>query len=240
MIQTKELFRDDAYLKECEAEVLLITDGNGIILDKTIFYPTGGGQPGDNGDLVIAGRKIPIATTIKDRESGQLIHVPADANNLPNLGDLAIARIDWSARYNRMRMHSALHLLCSVVPCGVTGGQIGEVKSRLDFDVGDTKLDKEQITTAINQLISEDHKIITEWISDVELERNPELVRTMSVKPPSGAGKVRLLKIGDSVDLQPCGGTHVRSTGEIGPIQISKIENKGKRNRRVNIVFDKQ
>ena len=237
MTQTKKLFRDDAYLKECEAEVLSITERDGIILDKTVFYPSGGGQPGDMGHLVVDGKKIPIATTIQDKESGQVIQVPVDAENLPNVGDLVTARIDWSVRYDRMRMHSALHLLCSVVPCGVTGGQIGDIKSRLDFDVVDTKLDKEFITNAINQLVVEDHAITTQWITDQELASNPSLVRTMSVKPPTGAGKVRLLKIGDSVDLQPCGGTHVKSTAEIGEIKVSKIENKGKHNRRVNLVF---
>lgn len=238
MHKTTELFREDAYLKECTATVLAITDRNGIILDQTVFYPTGGGQPGDAGLFTFDDIELKIATTIKDRDSGEIVHVPVSNENLPRIGDQVTAQIDWSTRYLRMRMHSALHLLCAVVPCGVTGGQIGEVKSRLDFDIGDTMLDKEQITESINQLINQDHSVSTQWISDEKLENNPELVRTMSVKPPSGAGKVRLLKIGDSVDLQPCGGTHVKQTGEIGKIKVSKIENKGKRNRRVNIVFD--
>ena len=238
MYKTTELFREDAYLRECTATVLAITDRNGVILDQTVFYPTGGGQPGDAGSITFDGFELEIATTVKDRDSGEIIHVPTSTVNLPQVGDQVAAKIDWPTRYLRMRMHSALHLLCAVVPCGVTGGQIGEVKSRLDFDIGDTTLEKEQISKSINQLISQDHSVSTQWITDEELESNPELVRTMSVKPPSGAGKVRLLKIGDSVDLQPCGGTHVKQTNEIGRIKVSKIENKGKRNRRVNIIFD--
>lgn len=238
MHKTSELFREDAYLTECTATVLAITDRNGILLDRTVFYPTGGGQPGDAGLFSSNGFEIEIVTTVKDRDSGEIIHVPASSDNLPQVGDLVTAQIDWSTRYLRMRMHSALHLLCAVVPCGVTGGQIGEVKSRLDFDIGESTLDKVQITNAMNEYIEQDHPVTTNWITDEELENNPELVRTMSVKPPSGAGKVRLLKIGDSVDLQPCGGTHVKQTSEIGKIKVSKIENKGKRNRRVNLIFD--
>lgn len=240
MHKTTELFREDAYLKQCKASVLAITDRNGIVLDQTVFYPTGGGQPGDAGSLNFRDIELEIATTVKDRDTGEIIHVPASSDNLPQVGDQVVAQINWPTRYLRMRMHSALHLLCAVVPCGVTGGQIGELKSRLDFDIGNTTLDKEQITESINQLIEQDHSVSTQWITDDELESNPELVRTMSVKPPSGAGKVRLLRIGDSVDLQPCGGTHIKHTNEIGKIRVSKIENKGKRNRRVNIVFDLQ
>jgi len=238
MHKTTELFRDDAYLKECTATVLAITERNGIILDQTVFYPTGGGQPGDSGILSFGDSRIEITTCVKDRDCDEIIHVPATADNLPKVGEKVTLRIDWQTRYLRMRMHTALHLLCAVVPCGVTGGQIGEVKSRLDFDIGETTLDKVQITNAMNEYIEQNHPVTTNWITDKELENNPELVRTMSVKPPSGAGRVRLLKIGDAVDLQPCGGTHVSQTGEIGRIKVSKIENKGKRNRRVNILFD--
>jgi misacylated tRNA(Ala) deacylase len=234
---TRELFRDDAYLTECSATVLAVNQRNGLILDQTIFYPTGGGQPGDSGTLECNGQLINIATTINDRETGQLVHVIEERQNCLKVGDKVIARINWQKRYQYMRMHSALHLLCAVVPCGVTGGQIGEIKSRLDFDIGDSNLNKEQISAALNRLIDEDHFISTQWISDEELDNNPALVRTMSVQPPRGVGKIRLLKVGDTVDLQPCGGTHVKHTGEIGAICISKIENKGKRNRRVNIVF---
>jgi len=238
MQATKELFRDDAYLKQCEAKIIEVTERGGIILDQTVFYPTGGGQTGDCGYLEMNGHKVVIATTVKERDSSALIHVAADGQDLPQVGDQVTAVIDWDKRYLHMRMHTALHLLCSVVPCGVTGGQIGYVKSRLDFDIGDMTLDKQQITADLNQLIGQNHSVSTQWITDEELESNPELVRTMSVQPPKGAGKVRLLKIGDSIDLQPCGGTHVKNTNEIGQLKVSKIENKGKRNRRVNIVFD--
>jgi len=234
---TKQLFRDDAYLKQCTAKVVEVTERGGIILDQTVFYPTGGGQAGDSGYLEFNGHKVVIATTVKDRDSGDLIHVASEDQDLPKVGDQVTAVIDWDKRYLHMRMHTALHLLCSVVPCGVTGGQIGAVKSRLDFDIGEMTLDKEQITTDLNQLVGQNHSVSTQWITDEELTSNPELVRTMSVQPPKGAGKVRLLKIGDSVDLQPCGGTHVKNTCEIGQLMVSKIENKGKRNRRVNIVF---
>lgn len=234
---TIETFREDAYQQSCTTEVAAINELGGILLKQTVFYPTGGGQPGDSGELVIGDQSITIATTVKDKESGEIVHVPHEGQIEPKVGDQVVAKIDWSRRYLHMRMHSALHLLCSVVPCGVTGGQVGETKSRLDFDIGDATLDKLAIEAQLNQLIKQDHPVTTQWITDEELEQNPELVRTMSVKPPSGAGRVRLLKIGNNVDLQPCGGTHIQKTSEIGTIRIAKIENKGKRNRRVNIVF---
>jgi len=237
MKRTKTLFDEDAYLTNCKATVLAVNERNGIILDQTVFYPTGGGQAGDSGKLECNGKVIKIATTIKDRDSGELIHVPVDSESTLSIGDKVTATIDWEKRYLHMRMHSALHLLCAVVPCGVTGGKIGDTKSRLDFDIGDSTLDKEQITIELNKLIEQNHQISTLWIDDKELDEKPELVRTMSVQPPRGTGRIRLLKIGDSVDLQPCGGTHVNETREIGAIKVSKIENKGKRNRRVNIVF---
>ncbi len=238
MHKTQELFRDDAYLTKCTATVLAVNDRNGMILDQTVFYPTGGGQTGDVGKFESNGQMVEIVTTIKDRETGELVHVAVDGENLFKVGDRVTATIDWSQRYLHMRMHSALHLLCAVVPCGVTGGQIGAVKSRLDFDIGESTLDKQQISIALNKLIAENHSVSSEWITDEELDQNPELVRTMSVQPPRGAGKIRLLRIGESIDLQPCGGTHVKQTGEIGKIRVSKIENKGKRNRRVHIIFD--
>ena len=234
---TLALFQQDAYLAETPAKVVSVNERGGIILDQTVFYPTGGGQPGDSGVIVFNDTPVTIATTIKDNDTGDIVHVADQGQMLPQPGDEVIARIDWPRRYLHMRMHTALHLLCAVVPCGVTGGQIGDNKSRLDFDVGDNQLDKAEISQQLNQLITEDHSVTTLWITDEELLQNPELVRTMSVQPPSGAGKVRLLKIGDRVDLQPCGGTHVRHTAEIGPMTIGKIENKGKHNRRVNILF---
>ena len=234
---TIELFREDSYLKECEARVTSITNRGGIILDQTVFYPTGGGQPGDNGQLIFNGNTLNIATTVKDRDSGELVHVPEVDQVLPNVGDSVIAKINWDKRYLHMRMHTALHLLCSAIPCGVTGGQIGSEKSRLDFDIGEHTLNKEEITQRLNDLIAKEEKVCFRWIDDTELDKNPDLVRTMSVQPPRGAGKVRLIQVGNDTDIQPCGGTHVKNTGEIGELLVKKIENKGKRNRRVNIVL---
>ncbi|MBT5072672.1 MAG: alanyl-tRNA editing protein [Kordiimonadaceae bacterium] len=231
---TEELFREDAYLKTCDAKVVKINDLGGIVLDKTIFYPTGGGQPGDSGKI----NDITIATTVYDRETGEIVHVPAEGQSLPDEGSDVTMALDWERRYLHMRMHTGLHLLCAAVPCGVTGGQIGAIKSRLDFDIGEMKLDKEEISEKINAYRIGNHEVTSSWISDDEMDANEELVRTMSVKPPRKGGRVRLMKVGDAVDLQPCGGTHVKNTSEIGPLRVSKIENKGKRNRRVNIVFD--
>ncbi len=232
---TTELFRDDAYLKECTATVVAVNDRGGIVLDKTVFYPTGGGQPGDSGVLVLEdGSEIAIATTVKGDGADEIVHVPAEGAALPAPGTGVVARIDWDRRYRHMRMHSAMHILCSVVNCGVTGGQVGADKSRLDFDIGDATLDKEQIQAEISRVVGEDRALAARWVTDEEMESNPELVRTMSVAPPSGSGRVRLMEI-DGVDLQACGGTHVARTGEIGSVRVGKIENKGKRNRRVNI-----
>ena len=235
---TEELFRDDAYLQSCEASVVKINDLGGIVVDQTVFYPTGGGQPGDSGKMTYAGNEVIIATTVYDRETGEIVHVPAEGQTLPSAGEKVTLTIDWDKRYLHMRMHTGLHLLCAAVPCGVTGGQIGAVKSRLDFDIGDMTLDKEEITAKINAFQQGSHDVTSSWITDDEMDANPELVRTMSVKPPRKGGRVRLMKVGSAVDLQPCGGTHVKNTSEIGKLRVSKIENKGKRNRRVNIVFD--
>jgi misacylated tRNA(Ala) deacylase len=231
---TQELFREDAYLQQCEATIVQVSEA-GIILDRTVFYPTGGGQPGDTGLLqTIDGRQIRIIDTGKG-ETG-ILHIPeADAPVLA-VGDRVIATIDWERRYRHMRMHTALHLLCAIVEGGVTGGQISETKSRLDFDIPGAKPDKADLTNKLNALVQANHPVAARWISDDELAANPTLVRTMSVKPPTGAGQVRLLEVTD-VDLQPCGGTHVRSTGEIGQLEVSKIESKGKQNRRINIVL---
>lgn len=234
---TEELFRDDAYLQECEATVMAVNDG-GIELDSTVFYPTGGGQPGDTGILLTdGGRQISIADTIKDRSSGALLHVPATDSEMPTVGDRVTAIVNWPRRHRHMRMHTCLHLLCSLIDAGVTGGSIGEEKGRLDFDIGDTVLDKQVLTADLNRLIAEDNPVTSSWITDEAMAATPDMVRTMSVKPPTGQGRVRLIKIG-GIDLQPCGGTHVESTGEIGHVRVGKIENKGKRNRRVNVLFD--
>jgi len=197
----------------------------------------GGGQPGDIGQLILPdGSRIEILDTVKGTTIDDVVHVPKPGSVLPAAGTKVRAEIDWDRRHRLMRMHTCLHLLCAVVPGEVTGGQISDGRGRLDFNLPDTRLDKEAITAAINRLIEEDHPVSPRWISDEELTKNPELVRTMSVKPPMGQGQVRVLDI-EGVDLQPCGGTHVRRTGEIGPIEVTKIENKGKMNRRVNIAF---
>lgn len=241
MPTTEPLYRADAYLRDCTATVLAINDRGGIILDRTIFYPTAGGQPGDRGRLeVVDSGLCPIATTVYDGDRTTIVHVPAEGAMLPQAGSSIRLVLDWEGRQKHMRMHTALHLLCALVKFPVTGGQIGAEESRLDFDIADAgAVDKDQLTEAINQLIAADHPVSERWISDEELEANPQLVRTMSVKPPRGSGRVRLVSIGEngSVDLQPCGGTHVRSTGEIGRVVVSRIEKKGKQNRRIRLAF---
>jgi misacylated tRNA(Ala) deacylase len=226
-------FREDAYARQCSA-VITHVDERGIQLDTTVFYPTGGGQPGDVGVLRAAAGDIPIANTIKGDAPDAVIHVPAAGARTPAVGETVEAVIDWDRRHRLMRFHTALHLLCSIVPGAVTGGSIGEDKARLDFDVATDSLDKEGIATRLNALVAGAHPVTPRWISDDELAARPELVRTMSVKPPSGHGSVRLLDI-DGVDLQPCGGTHVRNTAEIGAVVVTKIENKGRQNRRIII-----
>jgi len=234
---TEHLFREDAYARTCDA-VVTVADADGIRLDRTVFYPMGGGQPGDIGVLLLAdGREVPIIDTRKGAATNEIVHVPAEGSVLPAPGDSVRAEIDWDRRHRLMRMHSCMHLLCAVIEGDVTGGQIGEAKSRLDFNLPDTSLDKEHIGAELNRLIAEDHEIGTRWIGDDELDANTDLVRTMSVQPPRGQGQVRLLDIA-GVDLQPCGGTHVKSTAEIGRVRVGKIENKGRQNRRVNVLLD--
>src|SRR5215472_5247710 len=236
MPMTELLFRDDAYLRGCTARVTA-ADSRGIRLDRTVFYPNGGGQPGDSGRLQLPdGATIAIVDTIKGDGADEVIHVPAADATLPPVGAEVAAEIDWQRRHRLMRMHTCLHLLCAVVPGAVTGGSVGDGRGRLDFDVPGASLDKEAITADLNRIIAEGHAVTPRWIDEAELEARPELVRTMSVKPPTGAGKVRLLEI-DGIDLQPCGGTHVKNTAEIGPVEITKIENKGRQNRRINLAF---
>jgi misacylated tRNA(Ala) deacylase len=233
---TEELFRDDGYLRSCEATVREVRP-EGIVLDRTVFYYESGGQPGDSGRLARAdGTSIGIADTKRDKATGAILHVPQAGAAPLNPGDKVLAEIDWERRHRHMRMHTCLHLLCAVVPGQVTGGQIAADKGRLDFNVDAGALDKAHIESELNRLVREDHPVTPTWITDDELSAKPDLVRTMSVKPPSGAGKVRLLDI-PGVDLQPCGGTHVKRTGEIGPVVVAKIENKGKQNRRVVVQF---
>ena len=231
---TEELFREDSYLQECEAEVAAVDDA-GIVLNRTVFYPLGGGQPGDTGTMTWDGGSAPIVDT-RYGSDGSIRHIVADGCAVPTRGTAVNVSLDWERRYRHMRMHTAMHLLGSVLQYGVTGGNISAEKSRLDFDMEDT-VDKEAVGEALTQLVAEDHPVSCRWITEAELDAQPELVRTMSVQPPRGKGSVRLLEI-EGVDLQPCGGTHLRSTSEVGAVRIGKVEKKGKRNRRVNIHLD--
>jgi misacylated tRNA(Ala) deacylase len=238
---TEQLYRTDAYLRDCTARVLAVNERGGIVLDRTVFYAAAGGQPGDKGALEIAGGgTCPIATTVYDADKSTIVHVAAEGSPRPAPGQSVRAVLDWDTRTKLMRMHTALHLLCALVKFPVTGGQVNSDDSRLDFDIEDASaVDKDKLTADLNALIAANHPVTDRWITDAELAANPQLVRTMAVKPPTGSGRVRLVVIGEggSVDLQPCGGTHVRSTGEIGPIAISKIEKKGKLNRRIRVAF---
>lgn len=229
------LFRDDPYLTACDAKVTAVGE-EGIRLDRTVFYPEGGGQPGDVGNFTLVdGTKIEIVDARKGQDHEDVVHIPAPDAPALSVGDTVTAEIDWERRHRLMRMHTCLHLLCAVVEGDVTGGQISDGKGRLDFNM-DEKPDKEQLAQEINRLIAENHPVTPQWITDEELQAKPDLVRTMSVKPPMGGGRVRLLNI-VGIDLQPCGGTHVRETGEIGPIEVGKIESKGRQNRRINLRF---
>jgi misacylated tRNA(Ala) deacylase len=234
---TECLFRDDSYLKSCDARVVALTEQGGIVLDRTVFYATSGGQPGDTGTLTAGSVTVPIATAVyTDAAKSEIAHVPAPNSPALKIGDAVTAAVDWDKRYARMRMHTALHLLSAVLPYAVTGGSVGETESRLDFDIPEAGLDKDDITTKVNAMIGGNAAVSSRWISEAELEANPGLVKTMSVKPPMGTGRVRLIEIA-GLDLQPCGGTHVRSTGEIGKVQVTQIEKKGKQNRRVRLAL---
>jgi misacylated tRNA(Ala) deacylase len=225
---TEELFRQDSYLKSCEATVVGVDD-KGVRLDRTVFYPTGGGQPGDSGALTFAdGRVAQVVDAIK---GDGVVHVLAPDAPRPAVGDKVTAAVDWARRYRHMRMHTALHVMSAVIKGNVTGGQVNADKSRLDFNLEGEVPTKEFVTDEMSKLIGLDRPVAAQWITDEELESRPELVKTMSVRPPSGAGKVRLLSI-EGVDLQACGGTHVARTSEIGRVECVKVENKGKMNRR--------
>jgi misacylated tRNA(Ala) deacylase len=233
---TECLFRDDAYLDHCTARVVEIGD-RGIVLDRTVFYATSGGQPGDRGTLTRGdGADIPITSaSYTDPAKSVIAHaLAAAAAAPPAIGDELAAKIDWDLRYRRMRMHTALHLLSAVLPYPVTGGSVGEDESRLDFDIPESGLDRDEITRKLAEMIAADAPVTTRWITDAELAANPGLIKTMSVKPPMGSGRVRLVEIA-GYDLQPCGGTHVRRTSEIGAVRVTQIEKKGKQNRRVRI-----
>ena len=232
---TELLYQADPYLKEVEARVLDIVDG-GIVLDRTVFYPQGGGQPGDPGALVGPNGEMPVVNVLYSKDRSAVLHRLAPETPLPAPGHAVRACIDWPTRLRRMRIHTALHLLSVVLPYPVTGGAIGDGEGRLDFALPEAPPEKQAIEGRLQALIDEDAPVSTRWISDAELLANPGLVKTMSVKPPMGSGRVRLVAIG-SIDLQPCGGTHVAQTGEIGRIAVSGIESKGKQNRRVRIAL---
>ena len=232
---TEALFRADSYLSEAPARVAF-AEPRAIALDRTVFYPQGGGQPGDQGDIILdGGEAIAIVNTVYDADRKTILHVPAEGAALPAPGARVVARIDWSRRYGRMRAHTALHLLSVVLPYPVTGGAVGEGEGRLDFDC-EALLDKAEVERKLNELIALDASVTQRWITDEELEANPALVKTMSVKPPTGTGRVRLVAI-ENLDLQPCGGTHVAHTGEIGRASVTQIEKKGRINRRVRIAL---
>jgi misacylated tRNA(Ala) deacylase len=238
---TEQLYRTDAYLRDCAAQVLAVNERGGIVLDRTVFYAAAGGQPGDKGALEIEGGGCPIATTVYDADKVTIVHVPTEGSStLPKPGQSVRAVLDWDTRSKLMRMHTCLHLLCALVKFPVTGGQVGAEEGRLDFDIEDaSSVDKDKLTAGLNELIAAGHPVGERWITDAELEANPGLVRTMAVKPPMGSGRVRLVAVGENgaVDLQPCGGTHVRNTGEIGRVAVTKIEKKGKLNRRIRVAF---
>jgi misacylated tRNA(Ala) deacylase len=231
----RDLFREDAYARSCTARVIEAGPA-GIRLDRTVFYPTGGGQPGDTGAIRWAGGEARIRDAVKGEAPDDVLHLPEDGAPLPAPGTEVEAVLDWDRRHAHMRMHTTLHLLCAVVPGSVTGGQVGADRSRLDFDVPSGTLDKDEISARLNALIQADLPVRHRWITDEEMAERPDLVRTMSVRPPTGFGRVRLLEV-EGTDLQPCGGTHVARTGEIGPVEVVKIENKGKQNRRVVVAL---
>ena len=240
---TECLFRDDSYLKQCEARVVAVTEQGGIVLDRTVFYANSGGQPGDTGTLITAdGTRIAIDNAVyTDAAKSEIAHIlakdsPAPGSPALKVGDRVSAAIDWDKRYAHMRMHTALHLLSAVLPYAVTGGSVGESESRLDFDIPEAGLDKDAITARVNEMIASDAAVRSRWISDEELAANPGQVKTMSVQPPMGTGRVRLIEIAN-LDLQPCGGTHVCSVKEIGAVRVTQIEKKGKQNRRVRLAL---
>lgn len=232
---TRLLFREDAYLREATGVVTALTDEGGIVLDQTIFYPTSGGQPGDSGAITWSGGAMEIATAVKGN-GDDVILVPAEPAPLPYVGQRVTQKIVWDRRHRHMRVHTALHLLSVVIPLPVSGGSIAMDKGRLDFDMPDAPDDKEALEQMINKMIDCQFAVSEEWITQEALDAHPELVKTMSVQPPRGQGMIRLVRIGagdNTADLQPCGGTHVRNTNEIGRVRIGKIEKKGKQNRRV-------
>jgi misacylated tRNA(Ala) deacylase len=234
-MSTTLLFRDDCYAQTAQAKVLSVTEQGGLILDQTIFYATGGGQPGDAGSLTKQdGVTISIVTAVWDNPEKTIVaHVPAEGSVMPAVGETVTLKLDWAMRYARMRMHTALHLLSVALPYAVTGGSIGDGDGRLDFDIPDA-IEKEMVQAKLDTLLAQDVPVTDRWITDAELDANPALVKTMKVQPPRGSGMVRLVDI-EGIDLQPCGGTHVRRTGEIGLVEVTNVEKKGKQNRRIRV-----
>ena len=232
------LFREDSYLQDCSATVVGLSEAGGLVLDRTVFYAASGGQPADRGVLTTAtGDTVVIeGASYTDTDKSVIAHLPAATSPRPKIGEPVRAVIDWELRYARMRMHTALHLLSAVLPFPVTGGAVGEREGRLDFDIPEAGLDKDEITSKLAEMIAADAEVRSRWITDAELAAQPNLVKTMSVKPPMGTGRVRLIEI-VGYDLQPCGGTHVRTTHEIGDVRVTQIEKKGRQNRRVRIAF---
>jgi misacylated tRNA(Ala) deacylase len=240
MAETQVLFRDDSYLREADARVVRVNDRGGIVLDRTIFYATSGGQPGDTGFLDRAdGSRIAVAGTITGESKEEILHIPAAGTALPQAGETLRLAIDWERRYRLMRMHTACHLLTVVCSFPITGAAVAEDDSRVDFDIPDAGFTKEDVTRALNELVAANHRVFTRWITDEELAANPGLVKSKNVRPPAGTGRIRLVCIGDDavIDSQPCGGTHVAATAEVGEIHIGKIEKKGRENRRFRIRF---
>jgi misacylated tRNA(Ala) deacylase len=240
MAETEVLFRDDSYLRAADARVVRINDRGGIVLDRTIFYATSGGQPGDTGFLERAdGTRIAVAGTITGESKEEILHIPAAGAGLPDVSETLRLAIDWERRYRLMRMHTACHLLTVVCPFPITGAAVAEDDSRVDFDIPDAGFTKEEVTRSLNELVAANHPVFTRWITDGELAANPGLVKSKNVRPPAGTGRIRLVCIGDNaiIDSQPCGGTHVQATGEVGEIHIGKIEKKGRENRRFRIRF---
>jgi len=236
---TELLLRDDAYLKESTARVTAVTDQGGLVVDRTVFYATGGGQPGDSGRVRWGDQQITIVSAVKG-EGDDIVLVPEEGSLLPPVGTEILQVLGWDRRHRHMRVHTALHLLSVVVPLPVSGGAITAQKGRLDFNMPEAPQDKQALEDQLNDLIARDLPVTDDWITDAELQANPGLVKTMSVMPPMGQGKVRLVRIGqgaDQVDLQPCGGTHVARTSEIGRVTLGKIEKKGRQNRRVNVLL---
>lgn len=237
---TRMLFRDDAYLRDALAQVASHTAEGGVVLDASVFYPTGGGQPGDSGWIEWDGNRLAIATAVKG-EGAAIVLVPSEPAPLPPVGAHVVQVLDWDRRHKHMRIHTALHLLSVVIPFGVTGGQISATHGRLDFDMPDAPQDRDAIEAGLNDFVSLDARVSDGWMTAAELAAAPHLVKTMAVQPPKGVGDIRLVRIGEDegwIDLQPCGGTHVARTGEIGALRLGKVEKKGRLNRRVYVHLD--